>query len=435
MSNEPSSTLRQHPDNQVRIPDGLPDSQLHSLVQTKSAQEENLPPGHNFANLRDNKATENNIQIDTNQDCNMNGFILEFNKSSKLIDDEIDNISLSSEEDFKGQPKPNLDVESYEKETIKIGELYMNEDNDESMNKYIGTKNELSDVKVIPIVFPLEEGFNFLVAGYVMNKSYEGKFAILAETANGVLNLDNIIFNQNKLPVGYVDDVLGKIDSPLYVIKFFPDYSGNTDLKGEKLYVVKEKAKFVDKYQLVKMKGSDASNAFDEEVDDQEMEFSDDEEEKIRKEKLKKKKQNEVGKGHYQPNKDILYDNKQQNYTNQQYSNFNNSSTMINTNCQEYRLNTNFGPQNSNMFAQNLGNNFVQQQYFQNMQMFNPYSMFSPYQNQQMASNNSNQNNNLSNNSNQSNNLINNNNNQQSQNVNPQFFTHINPFIHNNFNK
>ena len=37
-----------------------------------------------------------------------------------------------------------------------------------------------------------------------------------------VLNLDNIIFLQNRQYIGFIDDVVGKIDSPIYVIKIYP---------------------------------------------------------------------------------------------------------------------------------------------------------------------------------------------------------------------
>lgn len=415
MFNEPSSTLREYSNNQVYIQNNHPTDQLRQVVSSKNIQETNLSNGHYSAQLPGSQGGNNSIGVDPNNDCSMAGFCIDFNKSSKLIDDEIDKISISSEEDFTEIKKNNIDVETYEKEMNKISELYMNEDNDESMNKYVGTKNELSELKVIPTVFQLEETFNFLVAGNVVTKVIEGKFTMIAETTNGVLDLDNIIFNMNKLPVGYVDDVLGKIDSPLYVIKLLPDYKGSQDLSGEKLYVVKEKVKFVNKQELLKFKGSDASNAFDEEVDEDEMEFSDDDEESKRKERNRKKK-NESTKRQVQTTTDYSMKTfKEQTSSNQHAQQFfYNNSIQNKTNCQEYKLNTNFAPQNTNMFSQNFSNNYVQQQqFFQQPQMpfFNPGSMFSPYQQAPVQ-------------------------NHAFPNVqlNSQFFTQVNPFIQNNLN-
>jgi len=138
----------------------------------------------------------------------MIGLAIDFSKRSKLIDDEIDQISLSSEEDMKDNDEHKLEQEIYNKESIRINELYNNEENDESMNKYFGTKNELSEVKIIPNPFTIEDNYNFVCAGHVLNKSFERKFIISADSTIGTLDLDNIIFNENKIPIGYIDDVL-----------------------------------------------------------------------------------------------------------------------------------------------------------------------------------------------------------------------------------
>jgi H/ACA ribonucleoprotein complex non-core subunit NAF1 len=336
----------------------------------------------------------------------MIGLAIDFSKRSKLIDDEIDQISLSSEEDMKDNDEHKLDQEIYNKESIRINELYNNEENDESMNKYFGTKNELSEVKIIPNPFTIEDNYNFVCAGHVLNKSFERKFIISADSTIGTLDLDNIIFNENKIPIGYIDDVLGKIDSPLYIIKFFPDYNGNFDLAGQKLFFVKEKAKFVNKIELIKLKGSDASNAFDEEIDDDEKEFSDDDEERSKKEKSKK---------HHNGNNKKVNSYKPTNYIAQNPNSYFNHFQQLNNNknCQEYKINNGYGFPNNNIFNNSYNNNFAQQQYFANMTMFNPTSMFGPYSNNPMNSQIPNQNSNQ---------------------TNPSFFQHINPFIHNNFN-
>lgn len=57
---------------------------------------------------------------------------------------------------------------------------------------------------------------------------------------------------------------------------------------------MKEKAKFVTKIELIKLKGSDASNAYNEKIDDDEKEFSDDDDKKVRKDNLKNVKINKT---------------------------------------------------------------------------------------------------------------------------------------------
>jgi len=303
-----------------------------------------------------------------------------------------------------------LTKQTYEKEFNKVSEMYNNEENDESMNKYLGTKNELSNLKEIPKVYEIEDSFNFLCAGSVMNKSVEGKFVLLADISLGILDLDNIIFDQNKMPIGFIDDVLGKIDNPFYIINFFPNYSGSGDLIGQKLTFVKQKAKFVNKQELLKLKGCDASNAFDEEVDMNEVEFSDDEEEIQRKERIKQKKNKTQRNNNYNKNKNT-------NRSNDYYSNNNNSVNQNNSqNCQEYKQNpypNNNFPNQMYPSPYNNFNNFMpqQQQFFQNMTMFAPGSMFGPYA----------QNNNI----NMNTNLMN----------NQALLQHVNPFVFNNFNQ
>jgi rRNA processing protein Gar1 len=110
-------------------------------------------------------------------------------------------------------------------------------------------------------------------------------------TLNGILDLDNIIFNENKIAVGYLDDVIGKVDSPCYIIKLFPDLQPSSInlVSGKSVFFVKTKGKQITPSVLMKKRGCDASNAFDEEVAEDEIEFSDDEEEAARKAMKKNK--------------------------------------------------------------------------------------------------------------------------------------------------
>ena len=425
MFNEPSSAVCECPVNKDSLQSDNVSSNVYKMDETKNIEKQDIFGGSYFNRLPNSSTPLSSNGVDKSKDNFMNGFIFDFNRSSKLIDDEVDKVSLSSESEEDEKVSQNLErnikeegklsFSTYEKESSKINELYNNDENDESINKYFGTKNELLDVKVIPTVFPIEDSYKFLNAGTVMNKSVEGKFVMMADTINGILDLDNIVFNQNKLPIGYIDDVLGKIDSPFYIVKYFPNYNGNTDLQGEKLCFVKEKVKFVNKFELIKLKGSDASNVYDEEVDDDEKEFSDDEEEKARKEKLKKRNKNNDNNKKYPNNYNGLRQNPQNTYFDQSKTQF----PMNYNNCQEYKINSNNIYSNQNIYANNNYNNqFIQQQqYLQNMTMFNPNSMFSPYSNPKL--NNANINVNPS----------------QINQMNNQFFQHINPFIHNNFNK
>jgi len=91
-----------------------------------------------------------------------------------------------------------------------------------------------------------------------------------------------------------MDDVIGQIESPFYVGRIFPnlDLEKINVLKGATIYYAKTKGKIINKNILKNFRGCDASNAFDEELPEEEMEFSDDEKESQIKKGNKKRKNN-----------------------------------------------------------------------------------------------------------------------------------------------
>jgi rRNA processing protein Gar1 len=138
-----------------------------------------------------------------------------------------------------------------------------------------------------------------LVEAGMIEDVFEDKVIMRANIFNGILDLDNILFNENKFPVGYLDDVIGKVESPYYVIRFFPNYTQESRekmnlLSGKSIFFVKSRSKQIVPGYLMRHKGCDASNAFDEEIHDDEMEFSDDEEE-VKFKSRKKSRKNQEG--------------------------------------------------------------------------------------------------------------------------------------------
>jgi rRNA processing protein Gar1 len=211
-------------------------------------------------------------------------------KMKRNPEEMIDQITFSDdEEDNTHMParKEKMTSEVRENELKNICDLY---EEDASMTKYTGTKNEIDTRKEIPIPFQLTKNDILLDSG-IIDDIIDDKVIIKANTMNGTLDLDNILFTINKIAIGFLDDVLGKIDEPVYIIKLFPnmDVTSLNLLPGQSVYNVKDKSKYVERNQLYK-KGCDASNAFDEEVSDDEMEFSDDEEEMTRRSQIRKRK-------------------------------------------------------------------------------------------------------------------------------------------------
>ncbi|KAJ3278805.1 hypothetical protein HDU76_009731, partial [Blyttiomyces sp. JEL0837] len=112
-----------------------------------------------------------------------------------------------------------------------------------------------------------------------------------------VLDEDSILFLQDKTIVGKVFETFGPVACPLYSIRF--NSSDEIDREkyaiGVKVYSAPNLAHFVFTKQLRVQKGSDASNVYDEEVAEDEIEFSDDEQEAEYRRSRKEEKRRAAG--------------------------------------------------------------------------------------------------------------------------------------------
>ncbi|KAJ3244090.1 hypothetical protein HDU78_011488 [Chytriomyces hyalinus] len=93
------------------------------------------------------------------------------------------------------------------------------------------------------------------------------------------LDADSILCTADRKVFGKVFETFGPVKEPMYSVLYSPDVNDVKVEVGDKVFYVSEMAKFVFAAQLKAMKGSDASNFYDEEVADHEREFSDDEQE------------------------------------------------------------------------------------------------------------------------------------------------------------
>lgn len=115
--------------------------------------------------------------------------------------------------------------------------------------------------------------------------STSGEYQVL-ESGSALCLADNRV-------IGVVADTLGRVDNPRYTVRFStPSIVAELGLKtSTPIFYIPQHSTFVFTQPLKQMKGSDASNLHDEEVTENEVEFSDDEQEKEfkRKQKLGKK--------------------------------------------------------------------------------------------------------------------------------------------------
>jgi H/ACA ribonucleoprotein complex non-core subunit NAF1 len=123
------------------------------------------------------------------------------------------------------------------------------------------------------------------------------KTVLVKATVSGeyqVLESNSLLCLENRSVVGVVAEPLGRVEQPMYTIRFTNDEAikeAGLFERGTKVFYVPQHSTFVFTQPLKAIKGSDASNFHDEEVGDDEMEFSDDEAEAEHKKQLKMKRQ------------------------------------------------------------------------------------------------------------------------------------------------
>ncbi|KAH1297961.1 hypothetical protein LV161_002177 [Aspergillus fumigatus] len=108
-----------------------------------------------------------------------------------------------------------------------------------------------------------------------------------------VLESGSLLCLEDRTVAGVVSETLGRVEKPLYAVRF-PNAAAIEERglsKGKNVYYVEEHSTFVFTQPLKGLKGSDASNFHDEEVGEDEIEFSDDEAEAEYKRRLKQKRQ------------------------------------------------------------------------------------------------------------------------------------------------
>lgn len=109
-----------------------------------------------------------------------------------------------------------------------------------------------------------------------------------------VLESNSLLCLENRSVIGVVAEPLGRVEQPMYTIRFTNDEAikeAGLSRPGTKVFYVPQHSTFVFTQPLKAVKGSDASNFHDEEVGDEEMEFSDDEQEAEHKRQMKMKRQ------------------------------------------------------------------------------------------------------------------------------------------------
>ncbi|KAL9000352.1 MAG: hypothetical protein Q9188_005695 [Gyalolechia gomerana] len=133
----------------------------------------------------------------------------------------------------------------------------------------------------------------------VVEQVVENSILVKAKVSGERQALENgsLLCLENRSVIGVIAETLGQVRQPYYAVRF-----GNVAAiaeaglsKGTSVFYVEQHAKYIFTRNLKTLKGSDASNIHDEEVGDDEIEFSDDEAEAEHKRRLKQARQSKRG--------------------------------------------------------------------------------------------------------------------------------------------
>ncbi|KAI9012823.1 Gar1/Naf1 RNA binding region-domain-containing protein [Gaertneriomyces semiglobifer] len=246
------------------------------------------------------------------------------NTAVEPSDFEFSNSSSSASDSEDDVVAPILSLAEREKRLVQMDESGLDGDDIHGIKGQLSTKNELSTLPPMePIPFPIPEHLAMEQIGHVYG--YVDGMLIVQANASGeqkVLDADSAMFHSNRQPIGRVWDIFGPVTRPMYSVRLVEDETttnkqipaqsatadtdgnskedsetksmndGNTTdaaatpvattskpETGTPVFVIPSLASYVLTEALKRQKGSDASNLWDEEVGDDEMEFSDDEKE------------------------------------------------------------------------------------------------------------------------------------------------------------
>lgn len=158
-------------------------------------------------------------------------------------------------------------------------------------SKPLRTKNEKPDEIVLKPDVTVTPDMEIQELGTV-EKIVEDNILIKAKVSGEyeVLESGSVLCLGNRSVIGVVAETLGLVQQPYYTVRF-PDVAAITEagiVVGSLIFYLKERSKYVFTQPLKAIKGSDASNMHDEEVAENEVEFSDDEDEISHKQHLKR---------------------------------------------------------------------------------------------------------------------------------------------------
>ncbi|KAH8835529.1 Gar1/Naf1 RNA binding region-domain-containing protein [Flagelloscypha sp. PMI_526] len=212
-------------------------------------------------------------------------------ETESTISSSSESDSSDSEPEFSQKVKPQL-AEAPNDELEDEGPLDVNS----SGSPHVGTRNEVSEPQItIPDIESVgSEEFLELVGeiSSIVNNSVVVRVTAPTFSRERVLDNDTLLVFEDRTVFGYIADTFGPTSQPFYQVRFSKEYP--LDPKkvqySRQVFHVPERSRFVEVNQIRRFKGSDASNLHDEEVGEEEIDFSDDEAEAAYRRSLKQRR-------------------------------------------------------------------------------------------------------------------------------------------------
>ncbi|KAJ1675443.1 hypothetical protein EV182_001255, partial [Spiromyces aspiralis] len=185
--------------------------------------------------------------------------------------------SLSSSSAEENSSDPNTGVMQEEFDDGDDDEFIMDAGNiPRSKHEVVDPEVPKLDITHIPDnmrMVPLGAVHSIVEKTVVVESFMDGKMQILGE--------GSVVAFEDRRILGTIFEVFGPVSQPLYSIRFgsVDDIDKDACQVGTRVDYTPDQSRFVSTEEIRRIRATDASNMYDEEIDEMEQEFSDDEEE------------------------------------------------------------------------------------------------------------------------------------------------------------
>lgn len=279
----------------------MTDAEIKTTSQSNLAESESSEPvaGAAAEESVESKSTETKVPSTelepVNQEAELSQQKEPTEETKVFSDDEMSLVSSSESDSSDDDSDDDSEYNASDSDPKSIGENEGIEEED-SVSGPIRSKNEADEAAyTLPDDYQVPEDAALEFVGEIIG--FVEKSAIIKANTSGefrILKDKSVLCFEDRTLLGPLFETFGRLQAPNYRVKFNTEENMNAvraknDLR---VFYVVGGAEFLYTDAIKKLKGTDASNCHDEELPEDEQEFSDDEQElALRQEKKRRKKQ------------------------------------------------------------------------------------------------------------------------------------------------